>query len=224
MQIPNSNLRDHSNALNEFNLPVFSDSASQMIGNFLKYLDSYFELKGVPEQLKLPLASRAIQDPFAKSWLNAEYSKLANYQQFKLEITQLLWNDLQQSAVRCKIFQGKFDERGNDTMAGHYLKYVNLAGSLSPPLSEIDLTGALTAHYSAEVQMCIISANLKSTQEVITFLGQLQALEEDKGSRKRDLNDNQKDYGGDNTRGTERQLELKGLPSECETSQAAQVA
>jgi hypothetical protein len=54
---------------------------------------------------------------------------------------------------------------------------VNLAASLKPPLSEFDLLGALTSHYSSDIQKCIISANLKSTQEVLTFLGKLQTLE-----------------------------------------------
>ena len=61
---------------------------------------------------------------------------------------------------------------------------MNLAATLHPPLSEYDLLGALTAHYPYEVQKCMISANLKSNQEAMTLLGKLQAMNEEKHTRK----------------------------------------
>jgi len=53
-------------SLNELTLPIYSNHTTQVIGNFLKDLDLYFELKGVAESLKLPLAARAVQDPFTR--------------------------------------------------------------------------------------------------------------------------------------------------------------
>jgi len=47
-------------SLNELTLPIYSDHKTQVTGNFLKYLDPYFELKGVAGSLKLPLAARAV--------------------------------------------------------------------------------------------------------------------------------------------------------------------
>jgi hypothetical protein len=44
-------LRNDISALNELNLPIFSDYSNQIEGNFLKYLHLYFELKEVPENL-----------------------------------------------------------------------------------------------------------------------------------------------------------------------------
>jgi hypothetical protein len=83
--------------LNELTLPIYSNHSNQVIGNFLKDLDLYFDLKTVPENLKLPLATRAVQDPFTKAWLSAEYRKLGTYEDFRAQITQLLWNDQKQS-------------------------------------------------------------------------------------------------------------------------------
>jgi len=51
-------------SLNEVTLPIYSDHTTQIIGNFLKNLDLYFYLKGAAESLKIPLAARAVQDPF----------------------------------------------------------------------------------------------------------------------------------------------------------------
>ena len=76
------------------------------------------------------------------------------YQNFRTQVTQLLWNDQKQSSIRCKIFQDKFDRNGEETLAAHYLRYVNLAANLHPQLSEYDLLGTFTAHYPYEVQKC----------------------------------------------------------------------
>jgi hypothetical protein len=91
---------------------------------FLKDLDLYFYLKGVSKSLQLPLAARAVQDPLTKAWLSAEY-KLRTYDNFRTQVTKLLWNDQKQPSIRCKIFQ-------DETLAAHYLRYVNLAANLNP--------------------------------------------------------------------------------------------
>jgi hypothetical protein len=91
-----------------------------------------------------------------------------------------LWNNQKQSSIRCKIFQDKFDRDGEETLAAHYLRYVNLAANLHPKLSEYDLLGALTALCPYEVQKCMISANLKSNKEALTLLGKLQAMDEER--------------------------------------------
>jgi len=77
-------------SLNELTHPIYSDHTTQVIGNFLKDLELYFDLKGFPESLKLPLAARAVQDPFTKAWLSAEYYKLGTYENFRTQVIQLL--------------------------------------------------------------------------------------------------------------------------------------
>jgi hypothetical protein len=99
----NPGLLASCNSLNELTLPIYSDHTTQVNENFLKDLDIYFDLKRVAENLKLPLAARAVRDPFKKGWLSAEYYKLGTYQNFKSQVTQLLWNNQKQSSICCKI-------------------------------------------------------------------------------------------------------------------------
>ena len=99
-------------SLNELTLPIYSDHTTKVIGNFLKDSELYFDLRGVAESLKLPLAARVVQDPFTKAWLSAKYYKLGTYENFRTQVTQLLWNDQKQLSIRCKIFQDKFDKNG----------------------------------------------------------------------------------------------------------------
>jgi len=105
---------------NELNLPIYSDHTTQVIGNFLNYLEVYFDLKRGSESLKLLLAARAVQDPFTKAWLSAEYYKLGKHENFRKQVTQVMWNDQKQSSIRCKIFQDKYDRNGEETLAAHY--------------------------------------------------------------------------------------------------------
>jgi hypothetical protein len=58
-------------------------------------------------------------------------------------------------------------------MTSHYHKYANLATNFQPAISEEDLVGALTSHYSFAVQRSLISGNIKTTQDAITLLGKL---------------------------------------------------
>src|SRR5215472_32403 len=88
----NHELLANCSPLNELTLPIYGDHTTQVIGNFLKDLELYFDLKGVTENLKLPLAARAIQDPFTKTWLSAEYYKFGTYENFRKQATLLLWN------------------------------------------------------------------------------------------------------------------------------------
>jgi hypothetical protein len=59
----------------------------------------YFELKKVPENLKLPLVLRAIKDPFAQNWVSYEYQKIDSYQSFKSHFSKLFWNEQRRDSL-----------------------------------------------------------------------------------------------------------------------------
>jgi hypothetical protein len=74
----------------ELSLPSFLDSNKQSVVTFIRDLDMYFELKKVPENLKLPLVLRAIKDLFAQNWVSLENHKINSYQSFKLVLKIIL--------------------------------------------------------------------------------------------------------------------------------------
>jgi hypothetical protein len=164
-------------SLSELSLPSFVDCNKQSIVTFLRDLDMYFEIKQVPENLKLPLVLRVIKDPFAQNWVSSEYHKIDSYQSFKSQFSKLFWNELEQSRVRCDIYQGKYDRNGGENMTEHYVRYASLAANLQPPLTKYDLVTALTCHFSMDIQRAMLAANLKSSQEALAFLGRMQSLE-----------------------------------------------
>jgi hypothetical protein len=52
----------HGKVLNDLVLPKFSDCNKQNVVQYLDELDAYFNLKSVPDALKLPLTMKAVTD------------------------------------------------------------------------------------------------------------------------------------------------------------------
>jgi len=49
----------------------------------------------------------------------------------------------------------------------HYIRYANLASTLDPPMTEMDLLSALTSHFELRVQQGLITGNLKNSQDAL---------------------------------------------------------
>jgi len=79
----------YRDSLSELSLPSFVDCNKQSVVTFMGDLDTYFELKNVPENLKLPLVLRMIKDPFAQNWVSSEYHKIDSHQ-FQVPILQII--------------------------------------------------------------------------------------------------------------------------------------
>jgi len=139
------------NDLNELSLPKFSNSAKQVVANFLRELDEYFALKKTPNELKLPLCFKAIEDPSAKQWFATVYDTVGSYENFKTAFANLLWGQTRQAQIRCSIYQDHWERRSDETYTEHYIRYASMATMLNLPLSE-DLVGTMIGHYPPEVQ------------------------------------------------------------------------
>ena len=164
------------NDLNELSLPKFSNSNKQVVAHFLRELDEYFSIRKTPNELKLPLCFRAIEDPFAKQWFATVYDTVGSYENFKTAFANLLWGQTRQAQIRCSIYQDHWDRRREETYAEHYIRYASMASMLNPPLSEEDLVGAMISHYPPEVQNGMVCGNLKTTQAALEFLSKMQGL------------------------------------------------
>jgi hypothetical protein len=54
------------NNLEEFSLPKFKSSATQLVTHFLRELNEYCSVRKTPTEIKLPLCFKATEDPFEK--------------------------------------------------------------------------------------------------------------------------------------------------------------
>jgi hypothetical protein len=156
---------------------MFTDSSQQVAVHFVRELDEYFSLRKTPEELHLPLVFRTISDPFAKQWMLTAYRQFKSYEDFKRAFTELLWDSTRQSEIRCRVYQDRYDYRSRESFSEHYIRYANMANMLSPAMSDQDLLSAMVTHYEPRIQACLISANVKSTQEAIAVFTKLHSLE-----------------------------------------------
>jgi hypothetical protein len=171
-----SGLYANNTDLSELTLPIFTDSTNQVPLHFIRDLDLYFTLKKIPEELRLALVFRAVKEPFAKQWLSSAYDKMKNYDEFKKAFTELLWCPSRQASIRSAIYLDKHEPRSGESCLDHYIRYANMASTLNPPMSDLDLLSALTSHFEPRVQQGLVCSNLQSTQDALAFLAKLQGL------------------------------------------------
>jgi hypothetical protein len=160
------------------NLPRFSDCQSHHIVKVLEGLDSYFQLQAVPVEMKLPLAIISITDQYVRQWVTTIYKEIRDYDSFKQAITELLRSPQVQSQVRCYIYQDKFNRNGDDILSTHFLRYATMAANLTPKMSELEDTDAIGGHYPNYIQRTILSANVRTIQQVLNCLSKFQIMED----------------------------------------------
>jgi len=145
--------------------------------HFIRELDEEFSLRKTPEEFRLSLAFRPFSDPFAKQWMLTAYEQLSSYDDIKRAFMELLWDSTRQSEVRCRGYKDRYGYRLGESFSEPYIRYAKMASILSPAMSDQGLFGAMVTHYDPRIQACLISANVKSTQEVFAVLTKLQSLE-----------------------------------------------
>ena len=101
---------------------------------------------------------------------------MKNYDEFKKAFTELLWCPSRQASIRSAIYLDKHDSGSDESCLDHYIRYANMASTLNPPMSDLDLLSALTSHFEPRVQQGLICSNLQSTQDALAFLAKLQGL------------------------------------------------
>ena len=147
----------------ELTLATFSNSTKQVPLHFIRDLEQYFNLRRTPDELRLLLVFRAIQEPFAKQWPSSSFDKLKGYDEFKKAFTELLWNPSGQASIRSSIYLDKYNPNCGESYMDHYIRYTNLASTLEPPMTEMDLLSSLTSHFEPKVQLGMICGNLKNS-------------------------------------------------------------
>jgi len=149
---PGSELYANNTDLSKVTFPTFTDSTCQVPVHFIRDLDQYFSLKITPEQLRLALVFRAVKEPFAKQWSSSVFDRMKTYYEFKKAFTELLWCPSRQASIRSAIYIDKHHPGSGESYLDHYIRYANMASTLNPSMSDLDLRSALTSHFEPLVQ------------------------------------------------------------------------
>jgi hypothetical protein len=109
-----------------------------------------------------------------KQWLSSSFDKLKVYDEFMKAFTELLWNPSHQASIRSLMYLDKHNPNSGESYMDHYIRYANLASTLDPPMTEIDLLSALTSHFEPRVQQGLICGNFQNMQDTLAFLAKYQ--------------------------------------------------
>jgi len=91
-----------------------------------------------------------------------------------------LWNPNRQAEIRSQIYLDKHANNSGESYVDHYIRYANLASSLDPPMTDMDLLSTVTSHYEPRVQQGLLCGNFKCTQDVLGYLSKVQGMHENR--------------------------------------------
>jgi hypothetical protein len=109
---------------------------------------------------------------------------------FKAAFIRQFWNEDSQSRARCLIYQAqtKYHRDDNESMSDHFLRFAELAKFLQPRMTDAELISAMRNHYSVVIQRNWVTAHIEEIQGAVTFLKQMESIEENDPNRKANNN------------------------------------
>jgi hypothetical protein len=144
----------------------------------MKHLDSYFKLKGVPDDIKVNIAPRTLRGEMSKKWAETKIDRVWDYANFKHEFLKTWWSSKQQGKIRCILYQGRYGNQSELSLSSYFMKYVTLATYLDPRPTDIEIIEALQTHYSYEIQRTLLNLHTNTISETADMLRKLELIEE----------------------------------------------
>ena len=174
MQVPEqSSFRNLNIGMTDVTLPKFGNGGGQNPIKFIKDLENYFEIKSVPERMKLIVVRNCLVDN-AASWCEMLNTEETEYCEFRRKFIDHFWDRTRQEEVRSKLNQGKFNPRGHLKMADYFIQMGQLARLLEPPIPTNELISTIANHFTTEVRSAIIVSKPRNCEEMVNLLKELQ--------------------------------------------------
>jgi hypothetical protein len=84
----------------------------------------------------------------------------------------------------------KYYPNSGESYVDHYIRYENLASTLRPTMTDMDLLSAHTSHFEPKVEQGLICGNFQNKQDTLAFLTKYQGLGENRDSFRSPRRDN----------------------------------
>ena len=166
-------VRAPNSILNDLVIPTFSNRADQNPVKFLNSLETYLELKMIPEAHKMLIVKSALTGP-ALAWRELVLGPDISYIDFRRKFMSNYWNNTKQDELRNKISHGKFNVKGRLNMEDYFLELGQAALLLDPPLSNTEFIDNAARHFPPEIRNALVVARPQTFEETIALLKQLQ--------------------------------------------------
>ena len=161
--------------LTDITVPRFCNSADQNPLRFIKDLEAFFELRGVPRYAKLSVVKQSLYANCI-GWFEMHVSDDTSYDEFKDHFLGHYWDQSRQSEIRYQIMNGKYDSRKHGTMAEYFIVMGQQARFLDPVVPMGEFIGLMANHYPLDVRSVMIVSKPQGPQEAIKLLKELQPL------------------------------------------------
>ena len=162
----------HYNLLNEIPVPQFNDTQDNA-KRYIMDLEVYFNLKQVPESLKLLIIEKGLQGR-ALSWFRLAIGGHASYEEFKNLFLTKYWNNTTQYAVRIKINNGKYTPGRGQHLIDYFLDLAQQSLLLDPPMCENEFVQLIVRHFPDTIRNNLIVARAATIAETLDLLTALQ--------------------------------------------------
>ena len=159
--------------LNEIKLPRFAGAETDHPLRYIKDLELYFEIQGVPNRLKLSIVKNSLIKQ-AIWWFDLHSTSINNYSDFKALFLQDYWSVSRQQAIRVEIVNGRYEARRHGNYSEYFIMLMQKAGHLSPPIPLDELLSCIAKHYPSEIRAALVISRPKSTKEMLQLLRELQ--------------------------------------------------
>ena len=176
----NSNVRPsvHSGSinnvsLNEIKLPRFSGNENDHPLRYIRDLELFFELRGIPERLKLSIVKNSFSES-ALWWMELNISPQTSYTEFKTMFIQNYWTISRQNNIRVEIVNGRYDPKKHRSYSEYFIMMSQKARDLQPVILQEELFSCLAKHFPSDIRAAIVVTRPQNAQEMLQLLRELQ--------------------------------------------------
>ena len=157
-------------------LPKFNNENGQNPLRFIRDLENYFEIRSVPEQLKLVIVRNCLHGN-AGNWFEMLNTRETIYSEFRRKFLEHYWDRHRQEEIKLKLTSGKFKPNGHLKMADYFIQVGQQARLLDPPIAPEELVNIVANHFAPEIRSAIIVSRPRTCEQMVNLLKELQGTQ-----------------------------------------------
>jgi hypothetical protein len=165
----------------ELPLPLFDESKENNPVCHIRQLDEFMQFRGIPKALQLAVAYRSMDGQMSKQWAETASWNLKEYQDFRRAFLRVWWSSSQQSLVKCRLYQGKYNRNSGLSLSAYFMQQATTASYLEPKLTDSEIVEAIRFHYPIHIQRAMLSNQLHSISEALDLLKRVEVMEASEG-------------------------------------------
>ena len=170
----------------DFTIPLFDASKDMNPVFHIRQLDEYMTIKAIPPALQLSIAYKSLTGILNLHLAQTIRHNLKDYGAFRSAFLQAWWSVAEQSLVRCRLYQSKYDPKSDLSLSAHFLKHATAATYLDPKPTDREVIEAVRFHYETGIQRAMLTANLNTVPEAFDLLRRIEVMEFQSGFHPRD--------------------------------------